>query len=737
MGVGEDGPSVVPEHEYKRRIRAWTMYDWANSAFATTILAAVLPAYYSGVAGATLPSAAVATAYWTTTLSVSLIIVAVLSPILGTVADVMRGKKKMLSIFVGVGVVGTGLLVAVSTGDWVLASVFFIIGRVGFAGANVAYDSLLPHVARPEDQDSVSARGYAIGYLGGGLLLAVNVAMILFIGSEIGARLSFLSVAVWWALFSIPIFRRVPEPRSATKDLLPGRSAIMASLVRLGETVRNIRRYKELFKYLIAFLIYNDGIGTIISVAVIYGAELGFRDTDLILAILLVQFVGIPFSLVFGRIPSSGDRNRATYLAFIVFNIIALPLGGIIGAQVLAADTVGAPPAPFVAIDGAVGEGTYGIDSGPLTQTGAWVTIPEAEVAEATQGLTNAASMIAPIFLGIGILALLATWTLSRRRQAATPGTTRWGLIGLGASGLLAVLIAALAQLVVLTGADPISYATASNRGATYEFEYNGRVIDVTHSTGPDHGSWAVSVDDQPVLEDDEPLIIDGYSATLRYGVRTEIDAGVPGVHTLMVAAVSPENAASTGDVVSIGQVEVLPGIRESNLAAILAALLMLEVVGLALAVLFGRSWFGRIADTMTTKRSIIVALIAYAVVAAWGFFLDAVIEFWFLAWMVAVVQGGSQALSRSLYASMSPTSVSGEFFGFFSVMSKFSSILGPVLFAGAVAVFGSSRPAVLSLIVFFVVGIVLLNRVDVEAGQRSAREADAELLGGEPDSGG
>jgi UMF1 family MFS transporter len=732
MGVGEKGPSVVSKREYKRRIRAWTMYDWANSAFATTILAAVLPAYYSGVAGATLPSAAVATAYWTTTLSVSLIIVAVLSPILGTIADVMRGKKRMLSIFVGIGVLGTGLLVAVSTGDWVLASVFFIVGRVGFAGANVFYDSLLPHVARPEDQDAVSARGYAIGYLGGGLLLAVNVAMILFIGSEIGARLSFLTVAIWWAVFSIPIFRRVPEPPSATKDLLPGRSVTMASFARLGETLRNIRRYKELFKYLIAFLIYNDGIGTIISVAVIYGAELGFQDTELILAILLVQFVGIPFSLIFGKIPSSGESNRAVYLAFIVFNIVALPLGGVIGAKVLSADTVGAPPPEFAAIGGAVGEGSYGIGSATLTQPGTWTTIPEAEVAEATQGITNVAADLAPIILGIGILALLAAWILSRRRKDAA-GATRWGLIGLGASGVLALLIAALAQLVVLTGADPISYATTSEPSASYEFEYNGRVVDLTHSTGPDHGSWAVSVDGQPVLDDAESLIIDGYSATLRYGVRTEVDAGAPGVHTLVVTSVSPRNEASTGDVLSIGQAEVLPGVRESSLATILAALLVLEVVGLALAVLFGRSWFGRLAETMTTKRSIILALIAYTIVAVWGFFLDAVIEFWFLAWMVAVVQGGSQALSRSLYASMSPTSVSGEFFGFFSVMSKFSAILGPVLFAGAVAVFGSSRPAVLSLVLFFVLGIVLLNKVDVEAGQRTAQQADRELMGGEP----
>ena len=253
----------IPEKEYNRRIRAWTLYDWANSAFATTILAAVLPAYYSSVAGATLPSAAVATAYWTTTLSISLIIVAFISPVLGTIADVMRGKKRFLSIFVGMGVVGTGLLVLITTGDWVLASVFFILGRVGFAGANVFYDALLPHVARPEDQDVVSTRGYAIGYLGGGLLLAVNVVMIFVIGSEVGARLSFLSVAIWWAVFSIPLFRRVPEPPSASVVDRQGSGITTASLKRLGTTFRHLRKYRHLFRFLIAFLIYNDGIGTI------------------------------------------------------------------------------------------------------------------------------------------------------------------------------------------------------------------------------------------------------------------------------------------------------------------------------------------------------------------------------------------------------------------------------------------------------------------------------------------
>src|SRR5690606_27034913 len=138
-----------------------------------------------------------------------------LSPILGTISDVMRGKKLFLSIFTGIGIVGAGLLVLVSTGDWLLASLVYILGRVGFAGAIVFYDALLPHVARTEDQDKVSTRGYAWGYIGGGILLAINVVMIQLIPDSwfefAGIRLSFLSVALWWLVFSIPIFRNVPE----------------------------------------------------------------------------------------------------------------------------------------------------------------------------------------------------------------------------------------------------------------------------------------------------------------------------------------------------------------------------------------------------------------------------------------------------------------------------------------------------------------------------------------------
>ncbi|NKQ36722.1 MAG: MFS transporter [Chloroflexi bacterium] len=321
----------LDEKEYKRRIRAWTMYDWANSAFATTMLAAVLPFYYSAVAGATLPSAAVATQYWSITLSITIFIGAILSPILGTISDIKRGKKKFLSMFITIGVIGTGLMVLVDTGDWLMASLFFILGRVGFAGANVFYDALLPHVAKEDDVDRVSTRGYALGYLGGGLLLAINVAMIQIFPGTWGPRLSFLSVAVWWAVFSIPLFKTVPEPPSATEKLKKGESLIKVSFARIWETLKEVHQYRELFKFLIAFLIYNDGIGIIISIAVIYTAELGFGLIESVLAILLVQFVGIPFSLVFGNLPNKKYKRQSTILAFVVLSIILVPLVGISG----------------------------------------------------------------------------------------------------------------------------------------------------------------------------------------------------------------------------------------------------------------------------------------------------------------------------------------------------------------------------------------------------------------------
>lgn len=665
------------ERTYRRRIRAWTMYDWANSAFATTILAAVLPVYYSQVAGATLPSEAVATAYWSLGLSVSLFITAILSPILGTVSDVARNKKPLLAIFAGLGIVGTALLVLVGTGDWLLASVLAVLGRIGFSGSISFYDSLLPHVAREEDRDRVSTRGYAMGYLGGGLLLAINIVMIQLLPGTWGARLSFLSVAIWWAVFSIPLFRQVPEPPAAAARLAPGENVVSTSFKQLWATLKDIRRYRELFKYLIAFLIYNDAIGTIIGIAVIYGAELGFGDVELILALLLVQFVGIPFSLIFGRLPSQGENRRPLFLAFIVFNLVALPLAGIAGRLFLPGEISGGPLPPYESTTTAFGEGVYLADSAAITYSGNWetVTIPAAE-------------------LRVG--------------------------------GLIGFLNGELTQ-----DDSGVLYAISTEPGAHYDFPFNGQEIDIIYSTGPDRGIWAVEIDGQPVIDEDtgQPLRLDAYNATMRYGERRTFTATTPGEHTLSVISTGEKNPASAGTTLSLAQIDVRPPIRLSNLPLVIGLILAVEGIGVLFALALGRPLFSRLTDLLDTKRSIILALILYAVIAVWGYFIDSVVEFWFLAWMVAIVQGGSQALSRSLYAAMSPAAKSGEFFGLFGVMEKFSSLIGPLLFAMAGALFGSSRPAVLSLIAFFIIGILLLTRVNVAEGRRVAQAEDAALL--------
>jgi MFS-type transporter involved in bile tolerance (Atg22 family) len=576
----------------------------------------------------------------------------------------MGGKRRFLTVFAGIGIVATGLLVLVDTGDWLLASLLFVFGRIGFTGANVFYDALLPHVSREDDRDRISTRGFAMGYLGGGLLLAINVVMIQVLPGTWGPRLSFLSVAIWWAIFSIPILTRVPEPPSAMATLARGQTVLSVSFRRLAETMRDVRKYRQLFKYLIAYLIYNDGIGTIIGVAAIYGAELGFGSTELILALLLVQFVGIPFSLIFGRLPGRADSRRPVYLAFILFSLVSLPILGVIGVRVLPGTVTGAPLPAYEATSEAVGQGEYLADDPALGLVGAWKT--EAVAADKVGGDQD------------------------------------------------------------------VVYVTASEPGARWSVVFNGQKIRVTHSLGPDHGVWAVEMDGRPLLDEDteRPITLDGYHQTMRYGVRETFQADEPGTHTLSLINTGEGNKDSRGVVMALAGVEILPPIRQSNLVVILGLLLGVEVVGAALALLLGRALFSRLAATLDTKRSIILSLTVYMVIAVWGFFLDSVIEFWILAWLVAMVQGGSQALSRSLYASMSPAAKSGEFFGLYGVMEKFSAIIGPLLFAAAAAAFDSSRPAVLSLIVLFVVGIYLLRRVDVEEGRRVAQQEDAEILG-------
>lgn len=424
-------------------LRAWALYDVANSAAVTSVVTAILPIYFARVAAADLPPA-VATQRFALATAIGLAIVAVLAPVLGTCADVRPVKKRLLAAFAVLGASATALLFGVGRGDWVLAATLVILLNVGLNGSFVFYDALLPHVAREGELHRVSSAGFAIGYLGGGLLLAAQLAWITspaLIGlpaaegataaqATLPTRLAFLSVAVWWIAFTLPLLLRVPEPPAAGGAEGP---AILAAFRRLGRTFRALRRHRQAVLMLAAFLVYNDGIGTIIRMAAIYGTELGLARGAVIGAILLVQFVGVPCAFLFG--------------------------------------------------------------------------------------------------------------------------------------------------------------ALAARVGA---------------------------------------------------------------------------------------------------------------------------------------KRMILAGLAVYTGVAVLGYFTRTARDFFALAVLVGVVQGGTQALSRSLFAGMVPRHLSGEFFGFFAVSEKFAGILGPALFAAAIALTGSSRAAILTVIGFFVVGGALLVRVDVGAGQRAARDAEA-----------
>ena len=274
-------------------LRAWAMYDWANSAYQTTIIAAVFPIYYFKVAAADLPEAVATSRFaWATTIAI--LIVALVAPLLGAIADYAGLKKKMLAVFLGVGVASTVTMYAIQRGDWKLALLLFVIGNVGVAGSIVFYESLLPHLVSEDELDRVSAAGYAIGYLGGGVLLAVNLLMIQQPGwfglpsDGTAVRLSLASVGVWWLLFSIPLFRVVPEPAKHLEiDERPGGNAFTTGVRRLIETFKELRLYKQAFLLLLAFLVYNDGIQTIIRMATIYGTEIGIGQGEPVKALLV------------------------------------------------------------------------------------------------------------------------------------------------------------------------------------------------------------------------------------------------------------------------------------------------------------------------------------------------------------------------------------------------------------------------------------------------------------------
>ena len=311
----------------KKEIYSWTMYDWANSAFATTVMAAVLPVFYYDVAAKNIDKT-LATSYWGYSQSFAVLLIAIFAPILGTIADYSNSKKVFLRFFAYMGMIASILLAFVGEGDYLLASFLMIVGTIGFSGGNVFYDAFLPEIAPKEEIDRISARGYAFGYIGGGLLLLLNLVMIMkpslfFLpNSLLATQLSFASVGIWWFLFSIPMFRNVTEKKHNNEKLRG--SYVTSGFKRLRKTFRELNQYKQLLLFLLSFWLFNDGISTIIKMATIYGRDIGIGTTDLITALLITQFVGIPFAFLFGWLAKKIKAKRALYIALWTYVVIVI-----------------------------------------------------------------------------------------------------------------------------------------------------------------------------------------------------------------------------------------------------------------------------------------------------------------------------------------------------------------------------------------------------------------------------
>ncbi|MBS1255098.1 MAG: hypothetical protein MAG581_00897 [Deltaproteobacteria bacterium] len=308
-----------------KSVWSWAMYDWANSAFATTVMAGFFPLFFKAYwANPDLPTQS--TFYLGMANSIASIIVAMLAPFLGAIADQGSAKKKFLFIFAFLGIVMTGGLWIVEQGYWQMAVFFYVLAALGFSGSNIFYDSLLPGVASEKKVDYVSSLGFAMGYFGGGILFLLNVVMYLkpdLFGIPDGAtaiRLSFVTVAVWWAVFSIPVAIWVKEPE--IHESVGIVSAVGLGWKQLTNTLKEIRHLKVVGMFLLAYWFYMDGVDTIVRMAVDYGVTLKFPDSALITALLMVQFISFPCALLFSLLAKKIGVKQSVLVGIIGYGII-------------------------------------------------------------------------------------------------------------------------------------------------------------------------------------------------------------------------------------------------------------------------------------------------------------------------------------------------------------------------------------------------------------------------------
>ncbi len=312
---------------FTKQENSWIFYDWANSAYSIIISTAVFPLFYKASASKAGISASDSTAYLGYTIAISTFILAMLGPILGTIADYKGYKKKLFTFFFTLGVSFTALLTFIPNDNWLLLLICYTITAIGFAGSNVFYDAFLVDVTSEERMNKVSARGFSLGYIGSTIPFIISIALIVLAQKEIipisttlASQIAFLITAVWWGIFTIPLLRNVRQ----NYYIEPEQSPVLNSFKRLGKTFKNIRQYRALFIFLLAYFFYIDGVGTIITMSTAYGTDLGISSTNLLIILFVTQVVAAPFAIIYGKLADKFSGKIMLYIGIIIYMIVCI-----------------------------------------------------------------------------------------------------------------------------------------------------------------------------------------------------------------------------------------------------------------------------------------------------------------------------------------------------------------------------------------------------------------------------
>lgn len=398
------------KRKFNKKILSWAMYDWANSSFSTTVMAGFFPVFFKSYWSQGFSSVET-TSKLGTTIGISSFIIALISPTLGAVADLKHSKKFFLILFMMFGVIACGMLSMVPQGAWFYSVILYGVAMMAFNASNTFYDSLLPYVAEEKELDFVSSLGYSLGYLGGGLLFLLNVIMYLkpelfsFQDGVQAVKFSFLSVSLWWFIFSVPLMVNIHEPKLKAENHYSLWQLTQKSYAMLKATLKDILQNKNLFIFMLAFWLYIDGVYTVISMAVDFGISLNFQAKDLIAALLITQFVGFPFTYLFGYIAQKWGCRIPILICLGIYCLVIL----------LA--TKMSEPVHFYILAAVIGMAQGGVQA--LSRSLFSKMIP-AEKSGEYFGFMNLIGKFASI-LGPFIVAFTVTMT----------GRSEWGLLGL------------------------------------------------------------------------------------------------------------------------------------------------------------------------------------------------------------------------------------------------------------------------------------------------------------------